>query len=775
MKENDNYSDEDSSDNEVKNKEDNLGLSINEKPDKLLINDNIPLKKDSKNIIKTDNIKEKKDNNIKEKKENNNLDIKDSNNLEIKNNNILEIKDNNNLEINNRNVIENEIEKEDENLDYIKFNENQNLVCPDCGEIPNLQINHTNFIIKSICLNKHIIEDSLVNFIKRSNEKFSEDFVCSKCQKKMSEFNNKRNDMYKCKCGKIICKDCKDTHEELNEGKNEENQENEDEDDDEKKHNLVNFSEKDFKCTCTDELDDYYYFCKKCNKNLCGTCEVEHSNHPIYDFSKEIDNNLPDKDDIEKKFEEQKKIINDFLKKVYKLKKKLEERIELLDKTLQSYLEINNYIIKKFDRNALNYQTIENIKNLNLNLPELFDIFRNSTQEKDSFTILVSLFDYQIKKNQNFIMKEDYKAVRNLSSVNISKITEKPLKDKLDDTITSICQLKNGLAVGDCKGQIHIYALTKKALNKKYSIPDNKGNDIKFLYTLKNGYLISSIYNQFQIYELSDKGIGYKKIQSFNYTHFPDANENNIIIQDLISRTTKTNKTNKSKKNNKNNNIENIENIIKKYHYQILELINNHLIYIDGSKLIILNPSYENNYQENPLKTIELNSNIICMTELNSNKFSVYCENNNLIVFDSNTFKEKKIIKNLSKIETIRKIAGVNNDIIAALGELHLYLISEAKEEIIDEKILKENNFYDICTQPNSIIALSTKFLLFQYDIKLNSEGKYINNIREKDIKFKEIKKYVNSIYLLNYENNNNENINGNIVYVYDDINIKVL
>ena len=165
MKENDNYSDEDSSDNEVKNKEDNLGLSINEKPDKLIINDNIPLKKDSKNIIKTDNIKEKKDNNIKEKKENNNLDIKDSNNLEIKNNNILEIKDNNNLEINNRNVIENEIEKEDENLDYIKFNENQNLVCPDCGEIPNLQINHTNFIIKSICLNKHIIEDSLVNFI----------------------------------------------------------------------------------------------------------------------------------------------------------------------------------------------------------------------------------------------------------------------------------------------------------------------------------------------------------------------------------------------------------------------------------------------------------------------------------------------------------------------------------------------------------------------------------------------------------------------------------
>ena len=106
---------------------------------------------------------------------------------------------------------------------------------------------------------------------------------------------------------------------------------------------------------------------------------------------------------------------------------------------------------------------------------------------------------------------------------------------------------------------------------------------------------------------------------------------------------------------------------------------------------------------------------------------------------------------------------------MAALGNSHLYLISEAKEGIIDEKILNQYNFLDFRTQLNSIIGI-TKNHLFQFDIKLNSEGKYINNKRESDInKNNEIKK-INQMYLLNYENNNER-----IVIIYDDLNIKVI
>ena len=581
-------------------------------------------------------------------------------------------------------------------------------------------------------------------------------------QKKMSEFNNKQKDMYKCKCGEIICKECKENHEEQNKNDEENEEDKDDADDDEKKHNLVNYSEKEFKCTCTEEIDDYYYFCRECNKNLCSTCEAEHSKHPIYNFYDEINetkNQKADKkciykEDKIKRFEKQKKYINKFLKKVYKLKEKFEEKIEQLNKTIQAYLEINNFILKCFSEKAMNYQTIKNIKNINLDFPNIYDIFINATNEKDSFYVLISLFDYQDKNNQNFIMKKDYISSRASSSINISKMPNKELKDKLDEPITSICQYENGIAVGDCKGEIHIYTLNKTQLKKKYSILDYKGNDIKFLYSLKNGYIISSIYNEFQIYELSDKGIGYEKLQTFKYSNFPD----NRLIKPI--------KLNKNIKNNKNNNN---ENILSKYHYQIIELINKYLIYIDGNKLIILKPILENNYQKDPFKTIDLESNIISITELVNNKFSVYCENKNLIIFDSENFKQKKIIKNLTKIETLQKIAGVNNDIMAALGNSHLYLISEAKEGIIDEKILNQYNFLDFCTQLNSIIGI-TKNHLFQFDIKLNSEGKYINNKRESDInKNNEIKK-INQMYLLNYENNNER-----IVIIYDDLNIKVI
>ena len=144
MNEKNDYSDSENSEKKENIIDDDLlKMSISEEPNKI-INSNISLIKNDENI-----------------------ELKDNNNNNINNDEILEPKDNNN---NNNNIKNDRNSNEIENL-LINIKDIEKIVCPECGEISSLEINHNNYIIKSFCQNKHSIEDSLINFIKKSNEK----------------------------------------------------------------------------------------------------------------------------------------------------------------------------------------------------------------------------------------------------------------------------------------------------------------------------------------------------------------------------------------------------------------------------------------------------------------------------------------------------------------------------------------------------------------------------------------------------------------------------
>ena len=51
-----------------------------------------------------------------------------------------------------------------------------------------------------------------------------------------------------------------------------------------KKHNIINFDEKNYKCHQHNEL--YSSYCKECYKNLCIICENEHEENEIIYFKK---------------------------------------------------------------------------------------------------------------------------------------------------------------------------------------------------------------------------------------------------------------------------------------------------------------------------------------------------------------------------------------------------------------------------------------------------------------------------------------------------------
>ena len=402
----------------------------------------------------------------------------------------------------------------------------------------------------------------------------------------------------------------------------------------------------------------------------------------------------------------------------------------------------------------MNYQIIESAKKIKLELTNLITTFSNSNNEKEGLTLLINIVDNQNQKDNKFNMA--YKSSRIQSSVNIPKISGKAFDAIIGGKITSLCQLKNGIAVGDIKGNIHCFTLTKNQLTENLIIHEENGNDIKYLYSLKNGHFISSIYNEFKIYEISKSSekIEYKVIQKFKYNKINKPEKINI-------KDSKSNKSRKSSKSNKSN----LEKPQNNYYYQTLELINNNLLYIEADRLYMLKP-YNSSIYKDKAKEKKLEYHIISMAELNNNRFCIYCEDKCLYIYDSNSFKEKSKFKIKTNLFIFSKIKYINNDIIAALGDNKIFLISEAKQDIVDN--FNDYIIYDIDSEPNKLFASSQNNII-QLDIKVNREGKYFTNVEDMSINCS-----ADILYLLNNEVDEKDKI-GKIALAYKNESIKIL
>ena len=189
--------------------------------------------------------------------------------------------------------------------------------------------------------------------------------------------------------------------------------------------------------------------------------------------------------DIDKKkhkFEIQKSNIKEFLDKLNGLKKDLIDKIRELEKNLELYIEIKDYIIYKYNVAFLNDQVIENFRNINFKLESKLDFFKTCTTNKDSLIVLSSLF-YDNIVRPNYSIGND---IVRTSATSLGDITSfKTYKQddlQINSDIKSICEVNNKILVGYGKGQIHIFNLLDKEYKETYIINLNK--EIKFLYSL---------------------------------------------------------------------------------------------------------------------------------------------------------------------------------------------------------------------------------------------------------------------------------------------------
>ena len=621
----------------------------------------------------------------------------------------------------------------------------EKIVCPQCGKIPILEIDNKNYTIQSFCPNKHSIKEKLVNYIKNSNNKLEEispeSIECSLCKKNNKDLKIDKNDMYYCICKKYFCEDCKEKHEE-----EDDDEKNEEENDEIIHHNLIKYSEIEFQCECSKEFSDFICYCENCNINLCQSCQTEHrakhGKHKIIYFSDEIDNNLTKEDLTQKnkEFKKQADTIKSFLQNLDDWKKTLDSKIVHLKENLKLLINVNEFILEKFDKSFMNHQTIKSIENLDFSYDKFINEFNGDlnihNNDKDNvdaeninfehgFGYLLGLLSYQ--KTIIFTKKEN-KPYKRKKIKNLNIIKNMPqIETKVESKITSLCQFEEDIIVGDEKGLVHLYKIGKK-LDKILTINDNAGKEINYLYSLKNKYFISSNENGIKIIKIvkTKDMVQHHILQSFEYISY------RLTLNDKGNMIEKIN-LNKSQESNARNIVPNTKEALKnnKIYYQIIELANNNVIYINKNKLMRLKPELNNNYNKKEL-SFEEAGNIISIAEINDNKFCAYSEGNKISFFDSNTFikKGESIKLEIGNEEELKKIESINNSMFAGLGNNKLYIFSLCKGN--DIKIIRTvdtqmNNIdLKIAVNPCKILIAGShknNTYINQYNFELTKDG----------------------------------------------------
>ena len=256
------------------------------------------------------------------------------------------------------------------------------IICPKCFE--NCRINIKDFKINLFgCKNGHEIKNISLNEFEQTQYIDESKIQCDVCkQKNKSEVFD--NLFYICNtCNKKICPLCQSKHD--------------------KKHRIINYSQKNYMCPLHNEL--FISYCKGCKKNICMQCESTHSNHEIIYFSKILPN--VEKLQSETKILRQKiNIFNNYIKELINRLNKVKENIDIFYKIYDGI--INNYEIK--NRNYEILQNINDIKydnvlnNINRVIKEsdinnkfiyINEIFEKM---KNTFTII-----YNINKNEDKI------------------------------------------------------------------------------------------------------------------------------------------------------------------------------------------------------------------------------------------------------------------------------------------------------------------------------------------------------------------------------------
>ena len=348
--------------------------------------------------------------------------------------------------------------------------------CPDCFNLPLVEINPDLINISSKCDKNHVYEKIPLNdfyqklidtSINSDSNNLIKNVICFKCKKICDKGKDTKEDLSKilegfgyCNgCDKIICSSCVKIHE------------NEEKKKDPLNHKLVPLDK--YINFCPFHRNKYSAYCFDCKKNTCVKC-TEHKQHKKYHFDDYL---LFDED--AKKYK--KNIINlrtnceNMENKLNTLLDKIRNDFHLIMQKHINILILNELFLDAYQTNQFNYFYLQNILK---NFSHL-ETIQKELNDKDIKTQLIDMIQ---KINIDELFKEDLNNIKIEPNKNeeLLKITQtqnvKQMKniDYNKDTVNPTFKIESN------------QSMNKKNNNNVLEMTDSKMESILMKNTEKN-------------------------------------------------------------------------------------------------------------------------------------------------------------------------------------------------------------------------------------------------------------------------------------------------
>ena len=221
-------------------------------------------------------------------------------------------------------VVDSEEDNKNNNKSKIK---SRYIICPKCKENIKYKMNEYKIYLYE-CKNGHRMNNILLNEFKDTQYIDISKIICDICKEK-NKSETYKNEFYKCiECEKNICPLCKLSHD--------------------KSHNIINYDQKNY--ICLKHNDIYSRYCNKCKMNICFICENEHKDHETISYGDMI----PNEKEIKKYMNELRESIDKFKDNIEEIKNKLDK----VKENIEIYYNINEEIIKNFEKRNRNYEIL---------------------------------------------------------------------------------------------------------------------------------------------------------------------------------------------------------------------------------------------------------------------------------------------------------------------------------------------------------------------------------------------------------------------------------
>ena len=240
------------------------------------------------------------------------------------------------------------------------------IICPECKENARISVDDNYQISLYECKYEHKTKNIKLKEFEKTQFIDESKIICDIC--KIENKSNANGNIFFtcCTCKLNLCPRCKISHD--------------------KKHYIIDFSNKNFYCYTHNEI--FICYCTDCKKDICKACQNEHKNHSIITY----DSITPDLETSKKELIYLKESIRNLRIDIKKIIVKLNSVIE----NLNNYYNMYNSIINNFDIKKKNYIQIQNVNDLkkyNSNFIKNITEIANDNNLKTKLKDLIVLYE----------------------------------------------------------------------------------------------------------------------------------------------------------------------------------------------------------------------------------------------------------------------------------------------------------------------------------------------------------------------------------------------